>query len=351
MTAPLQRPPDRLLDRYDGVLLDLDGTVYRGQLAIPGAVDAVQEVRRAGCPVGYVTNNASRSPAEVAAQLTALGFDADPHHVITSSQAGAALLAERLAVGEAVLVVGTEALADEVRAVGLTAVRRTDEPAEPTGPVRAVVQGHSPATCWPDLAEACLAIRAGALWVACNIDPTLPTERGELPGNGSMVAALRTATGREPLVAGKPQRRLLDQAAERLSLHTPLVVGDRLDTDIAGATAAGMDALLVLTGVTRPAELLAAPPHLHPRYLAADLAALLQPAQQSEVAEHPSWRAEVRPDGTVALSHRGNPGNPEQPDFLPALRTLCAACWSAPVPPTHVHPADPIAHAVLAEIS
>jgi HAD superfamily hydrolase (TIGR01450 family) len=282
--VPADRPPGRLLDRYDGVLLDLDGTVYRGPLAIPGAVHAVQAVRRAGRAVGYVTNNASRSPAEVAAQLTALGFDADPEHVITSSQAGAALLAERLAEGDAVLVVGTQALADEVRAVGLTAVRRAAALEDgPPPAVRAVVQGHSPTTCWADLAEACLAIRAGALWVACNVDPTLPTERGELPGNGSMVAALRTATGQEPLIAGKPQRRLLDQAAQRLSLRSPLVVGDRLDTDIAGASAAGMDALLVLTGVSRPAELRTVPPHLRPRYVAADLTALLRPAEQSEL--------------------------------------------------------------------
>jgi HAD superfamily hydrolase (TIGR01450 family) len=346
-----------LLDRYDGILLDLDGTVYRGRLAIPEAVPTVHAVHMSGRPVGFITNNASRGPAEVAAQLTELGFDVQPRHVVTSAQAGAALLAERLAAGDAVLVVGTDALADEVRAVGLAAVRRADgAPADSAegaprsgGPVgvQAVVQGHSPHTGWPDLAEACLAIRAGALWVACNVDPTLPTERGELPGNGAMVAALRAATGLEPVVAGKPQRRLLDQAAARLSLRRPLVVGDRLDTDVAGAHAAGMNALLVLTGVSRPAELLSVPPPLRPRYVAADLSALLRPAEFSEVfskvGEQPSWRVELRPDGTATLSRHGD----GDADALSALRALCAACWSADIVPTKIFPADRTAHAVL----
>jgi len=377
-----------LLDRYDGVLIDLDGTVYRGQLAIPGAVPTVHAVRRAGRPVGFITNNASRGPAEVAAQLAALGFDVEPRHVVTSAQAGAALLAERLATGDAVLVVGTDALADEVRAVGLTAVRRADGslagaaragPAEAgkgvvqgpvqgvaqatlagtvpgagqgaaqaamAGAVRGVVQGHSPSTCWSDLAEACLAIRAGALWVACNVDPTLPTERGELPGNGAMVAALRAATELQPLVAGKPQRRLLDQAAARLSLRRPLVVGDRLDTDVAGAHAAGMDALLVLTGVSRPAELLSAPPHLRPRYVAADLTALLRPAELSEITEQPDWLVELA-DGTATLS---SPDDAAARDALAALRALCAACWSAGVVPAAVRPADDAASDALASL-
>jgi glycerol-1-phosphatase len=342
---PLGEPPDerrdRLVDRHDGALLDLDGTVYRGRAAIAEAVPTVRALREHGTAIGYITNNASRGPAEVAAQLAALGFEVDPSHVVTSAQAGAALLAERLNPGDGVLVVGTEALADEVRAAGLAAVRRAED--APAG----VVQGHSPDTCWSDLAEACLAVRAGALWVACNIDPTLPTERGELPGNGSMVAALRAATDREPLVAGKPQRRLMDEAAARLSLRHPLVVGDRLDTDVAGARAAGMDALLVLTGVSRPAELISAPPPLRPRYVAADLTALLRPAADSEIAARPGWRVDVRPDGTVRLSCDKAAG---EPDPLAALCALCHACWSAGVVPRNVEPADPAARHALAAL-
>ncbi|HEY0636089.1 MAG TPA: HAD-IIA family hydrolase [Pseudonocardiaceae bacterium] len=305
-----------LLSGYDGVLLDLDGTVYRGSEAVPGAVASVAAARAAGVSVAYVTNNASRGPAEVAAQLVELGFDAGAECVVTSAQAGAALLAERVPAGTDVLVVGTEALADEVRGVGLKPVRSAA--AQPG----AVVQGHSPDTGWPILAEACLAIRAGAVWVACNVDPTLPTERGQLPGNGSMVAALRAATSAEPLVAGKPGRRLLDQAAERLGLGRPLVVGDRLDTDIAGAAAAGMDALFVLTGASTPRDLLATPAGVRPRFVAADLAALHEPEQFSLVGPHPAWTVELSRD-TAVLHHRGD----AEPDPVAALRALCAALW------------------------
>jgi HAD superfamily hydrolase (TIGR01450 family) len=349
--TPTGLPGGGLLDGYDGVLLDLDGTVYRGRSAVPGAVPVVRAMQRAGVPVGYITNNASRGAAEVAAQLAGFGFAADARHVITSAQAGAALLAQRLPAGSPVLVVGTAALAGEVEAAGLAVVRgAADTPA-------GVVQGHSPDTCWADLAEACLAIRAGAAWVACNVDPTLPTERGELPGNGAMVAALRAATGREPLVAGKPQRRLLDQAAERLSLRRPLVVGDRLDTDVAGARAAGMAALLVLTGVSGPADLLAAPPGLRPRFVAADLGALGGRASQVEIVEQPGWLVEVDGDGVLATLHNHasgtggiGAGGVGVGDPLAALRALCAACWSAGVVPVAFVGGDEPARAALAAL-
>jgi glycerol 3-phosphatase-2 len=325
-------------DRYDGVLLDLDGTAFRGSLPTSGAVESLAHLRARRRAVCFITNNASRSPAQVAEHLRSLGFTADAAHVVTSAQAGASLLAEHVSPGDAVLVVGTEALADEVRGVGLTAVRRFDQ-----RPV-AVVQGHSPDTAWADLAQACLAIRAGTLWVACNVDPTLPTEIGELPGNGAMVAALRAATGREPLVAGKPQRRLMDLGSSRLRLRKPLVVGDRLDTDIAGAHAAGMDALLVLSGVATPAELLAAPPQQRPRYVAADLTSLLQPASTAEMGAQPDWRVQ-RSGGSATLSYRGADGSAAQP--LVALRALCAALWAEEAGDVPVKPSDDVARAAL----
>ena len=139
------------------------------------------------------------------------------------------MLADQLAPGSRVLVVGTESLAAEIAAAGLVPVRSFDDKPD------AVVQGHSPDTGWAILAEAALAIRAGAVWVAANVDATLPTERGLLPGNGSMVAALKAATDAEPQVAGKPAPTLLLDALARGDFRTPLVVGDRLNTDIAGA--------------------------------------------------------------------------------------------------------------------
>jgi HAD superfamily hydrolase (TIGR01450 family) len=327
-----------LLDRCDALLLDLDGTAFRGGQAVAGAPKTIDEVRRGGTPVRFVTNNASRSPAEVAAHLSDLGFEARSEEVSTSSQAAAALLTEHAVVGD-VLVVGTEALAAEVEAVGLTPVRsrRPD--------VVAVVQGHSPDTGWRNLAEACLAIRDGVLWVACNVDVTLPTERGELPGNGAMVAALRAATRAEPVVAGKPERPLLDQASRAVGARRPLVIGDRLETDIAGATNAGMDALLVLSGVSTAADLLAAPRDQRPRYLAADLTGVRRPADELEIGgDRSPWQARVV-DGAVEVR-----GGDSSADPLDLLRAACAAWWAAGQGPVPVRALDDAARSALTDL-
>ncbi|GLZ34552.1 acid sugar phosphatase [Lentzea sp. NBRC 105346] len=257
---------ETLLDRYDALLIDLDGTVYRGGQAVPGAAEAVAEARTKGAGIRFVTNNASRSPQSVAAHLNELGFETAEDEVSTSAQAGAAMVAERVPPGTKVLVLGTSALVAEIAARGLEPVTTAD--------AEAVVQGLSQDLGWRELAEACVAIRNGALWVACNVDRTLPTERGLLPGNGAMVAALKAATDAEPLVAGKPATPLLEQAAKSLGAHRPLVVGDRLDTDIAGAVNAGMDSLLVLTGVSTRAEADALPEEWRPTYVGADLSVL-----------------------------------------------------------------------------
>src|SRR5690606_33208774 len=172
-----------LVSHYDAVLLDLDGTVYKGAQPIDGAVETVERIRKEGLPLRFVTNNASKAPETVAEHLRDIGIAAELDEVETSAESSATLLADLVPVDSVVLVLGTDALADEVRGVGIRLVRTV----EPDPPV-AVIQGNSPTTAWGDLAESCLAIRAGATWVSCNLDPTLPTERGELPGNGSMVA-------------------------------------------------------------------------------------------------------------------------------------------------------------------
>ena len=154
-----------------------------------------------------------------------------------------------------------------------------------------MVQGLSKDTGWRDLAEACVAIRAGALWVACNVDPTLPTERGPLPGNGSLVTALRAATSSEPVIAGKPATPLLDEAQKSADARNPLVIGDRLDTDIAGAVAAGMDSLLVLTGVATAQDLLDAPEDMRPTFVAHDVEAV---AEDGVRLAGDDWQATVR---------------------------------------------------------
>jgi hypothetical protein len=228
------------------------------------------------------------------------------------------MLAEQLPAGSAVLVVGTDALAEEITGVGLTVTERAEDAA-------AVVQGHSPETGWLKLAEATVALRSGAVWVACNVDPTLPTERGPLPGNGSMVAAVRLASGREPQVAGKPSPRLLQEAVRLSGARDGLVIGDRLDTDIEGGHAIGLRTLVVLTGVSDAGEVLAAPPALRPDYIAADLSALTRPAAELAPGPRPGWQARSGEGGDLVLSGDGR-GSDEP--VLDALRALCAAHWS-----------------------
>lgn len=303
-----------LRSQYDVLLLDLDGTLYAGAHAIPGTQSALGQGSQA---LYYVTNNASRSPSDVSAHLTELGFDSVDDRVVTSSQTAARLLAERVAPGSAVLVVGTETLADEVTRVGLRPVREFAE-----SPV-AVVQGHSTATDWSILAEACLAIRAGALWVAANLDTTLPSERGLVLGNGSMVAALRAATKVEPLVAGKPAAPLMNDALLRSGCTKPLVVGDRLDTDIEGAHAVSIDSLLVLTGVSTPADVLRAPLEQHPTYIAATLDALNQPAALSKVGTDSKWT--ISTSGTALVVD-----GPMVGDETSLLRALAPVAWEHP---------------------
>jgi len=290
--------------------------VFRGHAPTAGAVETLDAV---GCRSLFVTNNATRSAGEVAGHLVELGFTAVPDDVVTSAQSAAKMLGRRLPAGATVLVLGTDALAAEVSAVGLSPVRTFAD-----GPV-AVIQGLSMTIGWPDLAEAALAIRSGALWVTSNLDATLPTERGLLPGNGSLVAALRTATGSEPLVAGKPAPALMHDALARGDFASPLVVGDRLDTDIAGANAADLPSLMVLTGVNDARDALYAVPDQRPTYLGADLRSLLADADTLAIAAHPAWKTYVGA-GAVTVTATG-----QQPDAdgLSIVRAVARALWDA----------------------
>jgi HAD superfamily hydrolase (TIGR01450 family) len=295
-----------LVDGYDLVIFDLDGVVYLGDQPVAGAPEALAKLRERGTPVAYATNNASRRATQVAAALTSMGIAAQAQEVITSAQASAAVLAGRLPAGSPVLVVGSPALHEEVAEVGLLPVHQATE-----APV-AVVQGYGPKVGWEQLAEASVAIRAGATWVATNTDRTLPTPRGPLPGNGSLVAALATALDRQPdLVVGKPEPTLFEQIARARGARRPLVVGDRIDTDVEGAHRAGMDSMLVLTGAYRPVDVLKA--QRRPTYLAADLAGLFAPLDEVRVPPKDStWRVT---DGR--LSGSGDP--------VAALRVLAGS--------------------------
>jgi HAD superfamily hydrolase (TIGR01450 family) len=310
-----------LAARYDLALLDLDGVVYIGPAAVPGAVRALQAAGVAGMRLGYVTNNASRPPQAVAAHLQELGVPAGAGDVITSAQVASALLARRLPAGAAVLVVGGQGLVEALAEVGLRAVGSVDEGAQ------AVVQGFSPEVGWRLLAEGARAVRAGLPWVATNLDPTVPTVHGPAPGNGTLVQVIATATGHVPdAVAGKPAAEPFLEAVRRFRGRRALVVGDRLDTDLEGARAAGLDGLMVLSGVHGALDLLACPPHRRPDYVGADLAALLEehpPASvdASGVGVCRAARVQGR-DGTLSVLDAG-------PDALDLLRAASVAGWQA----------------------
>ncbi len=319
-----------LASGYDLVVFDLDGVVYLGPQAVPGAPEAIRGLRDAGIPVAYATNNAGRRAPEVAAHLVELGVPAAPEDVLTSARATAELLAADLPAQAPVLVVGAPALAEELADVGLRPVAAAQD-----RPV-AVAQGYGPQVGWELLAEACVAIRAGARWVATNLDATLPSPRGPLPGNGSLVAALSTSlAGRMPdTVVGKPEPALFRLAAGHRHAARALVVGDRLDTDIEGAVRAGMDSLLVLTGVATPADLLAAPPHCRPTHVAADCAALSMPDVASRV---PEWQGRAAAAGGWRVSRdnhhlvlSADPDFVDPPEPLGALRALACAAWEDP---------------------
>lgn len=255
---------------YEGLVCDLDGVVYRGPHAVPYAVESLVAC---GKPIVFATNNASRTPGDVADHLTSLGLTCRAEDVVTSSQAAAWVLMDRIERGSPVLAIGGPGVAAALSERGFALVDSADD-----DPV-AVVQGYGSQVSASDLAEAAYAVHKGALWVATNTDATLPTDRGVAPGNGSLVAAVATATGREPdVVAGKPHAPCYLLAAERLGCDPGqlLAVGDRLDTDIAGAVAASMDSLLVLTGVSTLKEARCAPDRQGPTFVADDLRALVE---------------------------------------------------------------------------
>lgn len=322
----LRRPKATPLDGVDVLLADLDGVVYRGDDAIPHAVESLtraQETMR----VGYLTNNASRTDATVAAHLAELGLRVVAEDVVTSPQAAVKLLADLVAPGSRILVVGGDGLLTEVERAGFAVVRSADDaPA-------AVIQGFAPHVAWTDLAEAAFALRArdggeGIPWVATNTDWTIPQARGTAPGNGTLVSAVHTAVGRLPVVAGKPERAIFDAAAARFGASSPLFVGDRLDTDIVGANNAGMDSALVLTGIDGPKQVLAAAKDSRPTFILEDLRGLFAPYPATAVTASGGatlvrvGEAVVRVDrAAVTLDSPGDP--------VDVLRAAAAAIWGS----------------------
>ena len=313
------------LTGVDVVLADLDGVVYQGPHAIPFAIDSLNTAAET-VRVGYLTNNASRTDQTVADHLTELGLHARAEDVVTSPQAAVRLLAQEVPAGARILVIGGAGLVKEVEKGGFEITRSADDhPA-------AVIQGFTPELGWKDLAEAAFALHPNEEgveipWVATNTDWTIPVARGIAPGNGTLVAAVHSAVGRLPIVAGKPEVAIFDEAMNRFEAKQALFIGDRLDTDILGANRAGIPAVLVLTGIDKAKQALAAAENERPRFILDDLRQLHEPYPETVFSKDRATAtvagASVRISGAdVEIVAEGDGG-------INLLRAACAVIWAS----------------------
>ncbi|MBU1671421.1 MAG: HAD-IIA family hydrolase [Actinobacteria bacterium] len=234
--------------KYRAFIIDLDGVVYLLNDPLPGAIEALRRLSENGVPFVFLTNNSSTSPEQYAGKLHGMGLEVEPDAFVTSGQAVACHLSERWPEGGArAFVIGEEGLTRQVEGAGLSLL----EPVDSRG-ADVVVVGWDRAFDFEKLKAAVVAIRNGAYFVATNGDSTYPTPEGLWPGAGALVAAVSTGAGTEPYVAGKPNPLMVELALERMGARRgeTLLVGDRLDTDVAVGLAAGVDTLLVLTGIS-----------------------------------------------------------------------------------------------------
>lgn len=316
-----------LVETADVLLIDLDGVCYAGTRDIPHAAAGLAAARESGVKFQFLTNNASRTPEQVAEKLTGHGIAADPTEVMTAAMDAVEILTQKIEPESKVLVIGTQALIDTVAKAGFEVVSKASEQ-----PV-AVIQGYGPEVGWRQLSEAAYAISAGALFMATNLDATLPTEDGFALGNGSLVAAVEHATGQKPFAGGKPFAGIYRKAAAHAGATKPLAVGDRLDTDIAGAVAADMLSLHVLTGVSDAKAVALAYPDRRPSYLGLDLTDLMRvhpgPVHQPTGAWTSGESAAfmVAEDGRVMRDEE--PVDNGQVLSLEDYRALVAAVWDA----------------------
>lgn len=236
------RSPDQLRD-IRGLVIDMDGVLWRGDTPMPGLVEFFDLLRRRSIRFRLATNNPTRTPQQYVAKLAAMGVSVTEGEILTSAVVTAQYLAADRP-GARVHVVGTASLREALTDRGLQVC---DD-----GSADVVVVGLDPQLTYAKLAEATLLIRAGARFVGCNPDATLPSERGLLPGNGATLAYLHTATGVAPLIIGKPERAIFDTAlaAMQLPADAAATLGDRLETDILGGQRIGMRSILVLSGAT-----------------------------------------------------------------------------------------------------
>ncbi|MBT1171170.1 HAD-IIA family hydrolase [Bifidobacterium sp. SO4] len=327
MTRFLKGTDRTLAEAYQLALLDLDGVVYRGKNPVEHAADSIRAAERAGMTIEYTTNNSSRFQHVVADQLKGFGLDVEPWQVITSSVVAARMVAKAVPAGAKVQVLGAEHLREEVSRNGLTIVEGPEDHPQ------AVIQGWYPEMTWQMMANVAFAVEAGAEYFVTNRDLTIPRELGIAPGCGSMIRAVIAATGVEPVAsAGKPESYMYDEARELnaaeghdlVPKEASIAIGDRLDTDIEAGNRGGYDSLAVLTGVTNPTELMLAPVHLRPTYVARDLRELGCVQPEPVRAEDGTWKCRDAcawfENGSVHVSDATS---------IDGLRAAICAAWEA----------------------
>jgi glycerol 3-phosphatase-2 len=242
-------PLSPLLRPYDSVLLDLDGCVWLGDVCTPGAPEAVAQLRSAGKKLAFLTNDSRMMPEDYVRKLWSLGVQAGLEEVITAGSALQHVLAERHPPTTA-YVIGSEAIFRHVSDAGCRIVNRTDRAAEADV---VVVAGHDELS-FAELRDATQALLNGAELLAADMDPVFPTKDGMSPGTGAIVAGLEYATGKTARSVGKPDPQMFETTLDRLGSGPALMIGDRIEADLAGAAAAGIDGAIVLTGVATRAE-------------------------------------------------------------------------------------------------
>ncbi|MEY4899125.1 MAG: hypothetical protein RL294_936 [Actinomycetota bacterium] len=308
------------LDDTDVIFADLDGVVYTGEESIRYAVEALN-VASAHHRVAYITNNASRTAEHVAAHLRDLGLTAVADDVVSSPQAAVKILKTLIPAKSTVLVIGGEGLIAEVDGAGFRVTDSADDaPA-------AVIQGFAPTVGWTHLAEASFALHTGIPWVATNTDWTIPVARGIAPGNGTLVSAVHLAVGRLPVFAGKPERAIFDFARDKFAADNPLVIGDRLDTDILGANRAGMRSALVLTGIDGRKQAIAAAEEQQPTYILGDLRELSTEYPESIVTDKADTVTVTVGNSSVTMTANVVRVKRKGSDPLNLLRAGCTAIY------------------------
>jgi glycerol-1-phosphatase len=315
-----------LAEVFDLALVDLDGVARRGSQPIEHATECLNVARTMQMREVFVTNNAAMTPDQVAEQLNELGIVCTPSDIMSAAIACGALLRTKLQPGAKVLVVGGPGLIEAVTGAGFQVVHSSGPNAADQNPA-AVAMGYAPNIGWSDLAEAAYAVQRGAWFVASNLDKSLPLQRGNAPGNGALVGAVQAATGVAPVSDGKPSPAMYELVVERTGARHPLVIGDRLDTDLGGARAAGIPGLHVFTGVSSARDAVLAKPEYRPNFVGADLRTLFETHATPQEGPDGWWisgdrSARVGDDGKLELDSQGAVG-------VDAVRAACAAVWSA----------------------